>query len=186
MPEYYDQQSEPLVGNPPHRAVCPHCCGESGRFQAVLDSDAAIEALAALSHDQWAGWTQWMFDKWGLHHQSGESFRERWQRQMATAYSDLTEVEKESDRVEARRMLGVIRNLCQAGMSDLEVISVAWERQTGYDSIATIRRVYPQAPSGAYQCVWPHCKVVRKDAAKLWKHVHTGHGTLSLPPGASG
>ena len=67
---------------------------------------------------------------------------------------------------------------------DLEKISLEWEKQTGYDSIATIKRVYDQTPNGAYKCVWPDCKFVRKDAAVLWKHVHTGHGTPSLPPNA--
>lgn len=70
-------------------------------------------------------------------------------------------------------------------LDDLEAISLEWEKQTGYDSIATIKRVYTRAPSGAYQCVWPGCEFARQDAAKLWKHVHTGHGTSSLPPAAS-
>lgn len=68
-------------------------------------------------------------------------------------------------------------------MSDLEAISLEWEKKTGYDSIATIERIYARALSGAYWCVWPDCKVRRKDAAKMWRHVHTAHGTSSLPDG---
>lgn len=61
-------------------------------------------------------------------------------------------------------------------------LSLAWENVTGYDSIATIERVYAQAASGAYECVWPGCGVARHDATKLWRHVHTAHGANCLPP----
>ena len=67
-------------------------------------------------------------------------------------------------------------------MPDFEVISREWEKQTGYDSIDTIRRVYDRSPSGAYICVWPECTFARKDAAELWRHVHTAHGPNCLPP----
>lgn len=65
---------------------------------------------------------------------------------------------------------------------DLEAISLEWEKQTGYDSIATVKRIYDRTPSGAYLCVWPGCEFARKDAAKLWRHVHSSHETKSLPP----
>lgn len=71
-------------------------------------------------------------------------------------------------------------------MADLEAISLEWEKQTGYDSIATIERIYERSASGAYCCVWPDCKVARNDAAKMWRHVHTAHGTNSLPPSMNG
>lgn len=66
----------------------------------------------------------------------------------------------------------------------LEAISRAWEDKTGYDSIATIERVYERRPSGAYVCVWPKCSFARKDSATLWRHVHTAHESGGLPPGA--
>jgi hypothetical protein len=64
----------------------------------------------------------------------------------------------------------------------LAAISLEWEKQTGYDSIATIERVYQRSPNGAYVCVWPKCSFARKDSAALWRHVHTAHGEHSLPP----
>lgn len=36
MTAYYDQQSEPLVGSPPHRAVCRYCCAEVEHLQRQL------------------------------------------------------------------------------------------------------------------------------------------------------
>lgn len=64
----------------------------------------------------------------------------------------------------------------------IEAISLEWEKQTGYDSIPTIRRIYEQTSTGAYVCVFPRCRFARRDAVQLWRHVHTAHGPNSLPP----
>lgn len=71
-------------------------------------NDELIERLAELAHDSWAGWTGWMFEKWDQTHANGETFQQRWVRQMATSYADLTEAEKESDRAEARKVVAII------------------------------------------------------------------------------
>lgn len=64
-----------------------------------------------------------------------------------------------------------------------ESLSVSWENHTGYDSIPTIKRVYPRSESGAFQCVWPWCRFTRRDPFAMWKHVHSAHQeTTSLPP----
>lgn len=69
------------------------------------------EALAAYAHEAWSGWMRYFFSR-GEFHADG-SFTipamcvERWQRQMNTAYADLPEGEKESDRAEADRMLAL-------------------------------------------------------------------------------
>lgn len=64
-----------------------------------------VDDLAALSHEQWAGWARWMIDQW-----SPEAVA-RWERQIATPYAELSEKEKESDRVEARRILALLEGL---------------------------------------------------------------------------
>lgn len=68
------------------------------------------EKMAALCHDQWAGWMEFLFLKskqvdgcviipaWAV---------DRWRRQVATRYSDLSEDEKNSDRNEADRFLSL-------------------------------------------------------------------------------
>lgn len=96
---------------------------DTGRWLATLDALTAtptpppdrredeatvIERLAALSHEQWAGWARWMFEKWDQNHASGEPFQDRWKRQIATPYDQLSEAEQESDRREARKMLAAI------------------------------------------------------------------------------
>jgi len=69
------------------------------------------ERLAAYAHEAWAGWMRYLFGQcidydgeivipqWAV---------ERWTRQMETAYQDLPEQEKESDRAEADKMLAII------------------------------------------------------------------------------
>lgn len=74
------------------------------------------EPLADLAHQQWAGWMEYLFSKCAFNLVDGTAtipaeFVARWQRQMNTPYADLPEPEKESDRIEARRVLGVIFSL---------------------------------------------------------------------------
>lgn len=66
------------------------------------------EALASYAHEAWAGFTRWMLDRIDTTHDSGETFRARWERQIATPYSALSEGEKESDRIEARKILAIV------------------------------------------------------------------------------
>lgn len=70
------------------------------------------EALAAYAHDAWAGWTQYVFDKSTANPDGTVTIPawavKRWKRQIATAYADLPEDEKASDRAEADRMLAIV------------------------------------------------------------------------------
>ena len=71
------------------------------------------EELAALEHAQWAGWLKYLFDKSTQNEEGGVEIPPqlvaRWKRQMTTAYIDLSEAEKESDRAEADKVLHVIQ-----------------------------------------------------------------------------
>lgn len=91
--------------------------------------DDTRERLAAYAHDAWSGWMKYLFSKcerdgdplvgherdliipaWAV---------ERWTRQMCTAYTDLPENEKESDRAEADRMLAIMA-VASGGAADGE------------------------------------------------------------------
>jgi len=61
-----------------------------------------LERLAALEHNQWAAWTRHF-----LSNQTPENL-ERWKRQMAAAYEELSETEKEADRTWARKILAIL------------------------------------------------------------------------------
>ena len=70
------------------------------------------EQLAALAHAQWSGWMVYLF---GLSRSNGDgtitipaNVVARWQGQIATPYAELSEREKDSDRVEADRVLAII------------------------------------------------------------------------------
>jgi hypothetical protein len=77
-------------------------------LESTLNTQPVIEALAEYAHRAWAGWTEWMFEKWDQTHSSGETFQTRWKRQIVTSYAELSEVEKDSDRQEARAMIAAI------------------------------------------------------------------------------
>ena len=82
----------------------------SQRKQEIAEDDAVlVERLAALAHEQWSGWVEWMFEKWDETHASGETYQARWRRQMSTSYAELSEAEKENDRIEARKVLAVLQ-----------------------------------------------------------------------------
>ena len=68
------------------------------------DIDNLIEKLAALEHEQWAHWTRYMLDNL-----TPENIQ-RWRRQIETPYEDLSEKEKESDRVWARKVMELMQN----------------------------------------------------------------------------
>lgn len=77
-----------------------------------MSEDTLREALAALAHAQWSGWMAYLF---GLSQSNGDgtitipaAHVARWQGQIATPYAELTEREKDSDRVEADKVLAVI------------------------------------------------------------------------------
>jgi len=71
-----------------------------------------LERLAALEHEQWAAWTQHF-----LSNQTPENL-ERWKRQMAATYEELSESEKEADRVWAKKILALL-GLPQNPASDI-------------------------------------------------------------------
>jgi len=84
----------------------------AGAPAPVADS-ALREKLAALAHEQWSGWIRYQFDKMiPPERQSGAfipaELWHRWARQMNTAYADLPDNEKESDRKEADRVLALL------------------------------------------------------------------------------
>lgn len=70
-----------------------------------------VEALAALEHEQWAHWTKYMLDTLQPFlngHPDSHLIIGRWLRQIDTPYADLSEQEKESDRVWARKALEAV------------------------------------------------------------------------------
>lgn len=70
------------------------------------------EQLAEYAHEAWSGWMKYLFEK-SQHNDDGTVTIpawavERWKRQMNTAYADLPEQEKESDRAEADEIMAIL------------------------------------------------------------------------------
>jgi hypothetical protein len=76
------------------------------------------ERLAEYAHTAWSGWMRYLFEKSTANPDGTVTIPawavERWQRQMQTAYADLPESEKASDRAEADAMLAILAPLYQA------------------------------------------------------------------------
>lgn len=101
-----------------------------------MPDNALREALAAYAHEAWSGWMRYMLPKLmdnaehllpavtsgGAWKDSARKWLHRWLRQVDTPYADLPEEEKQSDRDEADKMIGV---MCRAAFVDGE-----WPEQT--------------------------------------------------------
>lgn len=82
------------------------------------------EVLANLCHDQWSGWMRYLFSK-GTFHDDGTwtmpaEFVQRWQRQMSTHYTHLSQSEQESDRTEADKFLAAIQETQNLGGNQMQ------------------------------------------------------------------
>ena len=80
-------------------------------LQIELDSLKDMEFQADIEHEIWSSWMRYMFTC-GTFNDDGTWTMpadkvERWQLQMDTAYSELTEREKESDREQVRKHWGM-------------------------------------------------------------------------------
>lgn len=74
-----------------------------------------FEKLAAIEHERWADWQRYIHSKLQKNIEDRDFFRlpsfwrERWERQINTPYSELSEQEKEADREQVRRYWNLIR-----------------------------------------------------------------------------
>ena len=73
-----------------------------------------IEKLADIEHQRWSHWQKYMHSKMQTH--KGDFIIpgilvEHWERQIKTAYKDLSEREKEEDRKQVRRYLPMFTDL---------------------------------------------------------------------------
>lgn len=77
-----------------------HTTGKSAATEAPL-----LEALSALVHKQWLGWSQGIAEEEDL----TDERMERWEEECWMPYSQLSEEQKEKDRVEARQIIKLLK-----------------------------------------------------------------------------
>ena len=79
-------------------------------MEPVLDE--LLEQLASIEHERWSNWQRYMHGKCSPGADGSlvipAELARRWERLIATPYSDLTDEEKESDREQVRRYLPLI------------------------------------------------------------------------------
>jgi hypothetical protein len=73
-----------------------------------------MESLAAVEHERWSHWQRYMHYK-GIRQPDGSllipcDLVARWEKQIDTPYTDLTEAEKESDREQVKKYFLLIVN----------------------------------------------------------------------------
>lgn len=76
------------------------------------ETKALIETLSAVEHDRWAHWQSYLHSKCKENDDGSltipKELVEKWNTQIETSYSDLTEKEKESDREQVMKYLHYI------------------------------------------------------------------------------
>lgn len=117
--------------------------------------DALREQLAALAHEQWSGWMRYLFGKCTYPGPSGvrmpSEWAERWMRQMNTPYAELSEAEKESDRLEADRVLDLVSLLAVPPPQEAphqHEIHEDLESRVGPRSLTSDDGIYRDPPTG--------------------------------------
>ncbi len=100
--------------------LCVFCKGKLNIPPTDSDwEEKFIEQGADIEHERWSHWQKYMHSKIlpsanDEIMEIGTVLIERWNRQINTPYSELSESEKESDRKEVRKYLPLIRHLIQS------------------------------------------------------------------------
>lgn len=74
--------------------------------------DDLVEILAAIEHERWSHWQRYMHGKCERGPDGSltipPALVTQWERQSSTPYSELSEIERESDRDQVRRYFSVV------------------------------------------------------------------------------
>jgi hypothetical protein len=85
----------------------------------VLESEPLLEVLASLEHERWSHWQGYLHSQCTLGEDGSliipAELVRRWTVQTRTAYEDLSDEEKASDREQVRRYLPAIAAALRAG-----------------------------------------------------------------------
>ena len=84
----------------------------------LMKNDPALELLreelAAFEHVRWSHWQKYMHEKCARNADGSltipKDLVEKWERQIKTAYAELTENEKKSDREQVDKYLPLLKN----------------------------------------------------------------------------
>lgn len=81
-------------------------------LKAILEDEAFVDRLAAVEHERWAHWQQYVHDQCQRTDDGSlvipAQLVNRWSDQIKTPYTELSDAERESDRDQVRRYLPLI------------------------------------------------------------------------------
>lgn len=85
---------------------------DAAAIRAALEDDRAIDRLAAVEHDRWAHWQQYLHDQCERRDDGSlvipAALVSRWEAQIRTPYVELSLEQQESDREQVRRYLPTV------------------------------------------------------------------------------
>ena len=85
---------------------------EQHKFREILESQRVVEQLTSIEHDRWAHWQRYIHTHCERRADGSlvipPDLVARWERQIETAFVDLSEDERESDRQQVRKYLPVV------------------------------------------------------------------------------
>jgi hypothetical protein len=83
------------------------------------------DSLAEIEHERWSDWQAWCHKilRENCPSPELEAVLERWDRQIATTYKDLTESEKQSDRDQVNRYLPLFKDYIEAQQPEEREVS---------------------------------------------------------------
>jgi hypothetical protein len=85
---------------------------DTAAIRAALCEGRAVDRLAAIEHDRWAHWQQYVHDQCERRDDGSlvipAHLVTRWERQIGTPFTDLSLEEQESDREQVRRYLPAV------------------------------------------------------------------------------
>lgn len=140
----------------------------------MTDNTALFEALAALEHERWADWQAYVHEV-SIRNDDGSvtipaALVARWERQIATAYANLSADEQDADRAQVRRYWPRI----QAILAERDVLAAVVQRVR--DVVTELRAVTDEQPT-----------IERDLAAAGWRRRENDYWTLwQGPPDATG
>lgn len=85
---------------------------DAAGVRAALEDDQAIDRLAAIEHERWAHWQQYLHDQCERRNDGSlvipRELVSRWEEQVGTPFEELSPAEQESDREQVRRYLPLV------------------------------------------------------------------------------
>ena len=130
----------------------------------TVDIEGIVEEFAEQEHTRWSNWQQWVFDCSTQNEDGSVTIPvdkvERWKRQIATPYSELSEQEKEKDREQVYPYIDTLTTLLKQAEE---------EKQRAVEELLS----YLPDATGRYNYAWEECTIDEQDAVKAIRKKYT-------------